>query len=161
MGWVFSRVNTNRRSMLPHSKHSRVWCSKPGTGMVSSCTTCVTCISAAHISIALQLLPFNAACVVPIPRAFRLRTFKRQWPRGKPLHPCLMLNSAVRTSKSHQVGPDAGQGRVIDVKLKVDWLSGLRAPSNEIAHRVARNCQEKEGDFLTAFLLLGRLNRVS
>jgi hypothetical protein len=72
-----------------------------------------------------------------------------------------MLNSAVRTSKSHQVGPDAGQGRVVDVKLKVDRLSGLRAPSNEIAHRVARNSQEKEGDFLTAFLLLGRLNRVS
>src|SRR5262249_23243029 len=113
------------------------------------------------LSIALQLLPFNAACVVPIPRAFRLRTFKREWPRGKPLHPCLMLNSAVRTSKSHQVGPDAGQRRAIDVKLKVNRLSGLRATSNEIAHRIARNSQEKEGDFLTAFLLLGRLHRAS
>src|SRR5262249_27039915 len=28
------------------------------------------------LSIALQLLPFNAACVVPIPLAFRLRTLK-------------------------------------------------------------------------------------
>jgi hypothetical protein len=32
------------------------------------------------LSIALQLLPFNSACVVPIPRAFRLRTFKRERP---------------------------------------------------------------------------------
>jgi hypothetical protein len=72
-----------------------------------------------------------------------------------------MFNSAVRTSKPHQVGPDAGQGRVVNVKLKVNRLPGLRAPSNEIAHRVARNSQEKEGDFLTAFLLLGRLHRAS
>jgi hypothetical protein len=92
-------------------------------------------------------LPFNAACVVPIPRALRLRTFKREWPRGKPLHLCLMFNSTVRTSKPHQVGPDAGQGRVVNVKLKINRLSGLRAPSNETAHRVARNSQEKEGDF--------------
>src|SRR5438132_11301882 len=58
----------------------------------------------------------NASCVVPIPGALRLRTFKREWPRGKPLHLCLMFNSAVRTSKPHQVGPDAGQGRVVNVK---------------------------------------------
>src|SRR5262249_3171922 len=95
----------------------------------------------------------------PIPRAFRLRTFKREWPRGKPLHPCLMLNSAVRTSKSHQVGPDAGQGRVVNVKLKVDWLSGLTAPSNEIGHRVAPNCKDKERYLPTVFFLRVRMNR--
>src|SRR5215813_4402020 len=83
------------------------------------------------LSIALQLLPFNAACVVPIPRAFRLR-IKREWPRGKPLHLCLLFNSAVRTSKPHQVGPDAGQGRVVNVKLKVNRLPGLTPPSHEI-----------------------------
>jgi hypothetical protein len=72
-----------------------------------------------------------------------------------------MFNSAVRTSKSHQVGPDAGQGRVVNVKLKINRLSGLRAPSNEIAHRVAHNSQEKEGNVLAAFLLLGRPQRAS
>src|SRR5262245_22639857 len=61
MGSVCSRVNTNRRSMLPHSKHSRVWCSKPGTGMVSSSTTWVRYISAAHTKHRIALLPFNAA----------------------------------------------------------------------------------------------------
>src|SRR5215510_3918174 len=59
MGWVFSRVNTNRRSMLPHSKHSRVWYSKPETNMVSSCTTCVTYISAAHIKHRIATAPFQ------------------------------------------------------------------------------------------------------
>src|SRR6516162_1870314 len=113
------------------------------------------------LSIALQLLPFNAACVVPIPRAFCLRTFKREWPRRKPLHLCLMFNSAVRTWKPHQVGPDAGEGRVVNIKLKVNWLSGLSAPANEIAHRVARNSQERGCDFLAAFLLLGRPHRAS
>src|SRR6516165_297822 len=70
MGWVFSRVNTTRRSMLPHSKHSRVWCSKPGTGMVPSCTTCVTYISAAHTKHRIATAPFqwgvrrtDASCV--------------------------------------------------------------------------------------------------
>jgi hypothetical protein len=72
-----------------------------------------------------------------------------------------MFNSTVRTLKAYQVGPDAEQGRVVNVKLKINRLSGLRAPSNEIAHRVARNSQEKEGDFLAAFLLLGRLHRAS
>ena len=59
MGCVFSRVNTRRRSMSPHSKHSSVWCSKPGTGMVPSCTTCVTYISAAHIKHRIATAPFQ------------------------------------------------------------------------------------------------------
>jgi hypothetical protein len=59
MGCVFSRVNTNRRSMSPHSKHSSVWCSKPGTGMVPACTTCVTYISAAHIKHRIATAPFQ------------------------------------------------------------------------------------------------------
>src|SRR5215813_5259005 len=59
MGCVFSRVNTSRRSMSPHSKHSRVWCSKPGTGMVPSCTTCVTYISAAHTKHRIATAPFQ------------------------------------------------------------------------------------------------------
>jgi len=72
-----------------------------------------------------------------------------------------MFNSAVRTLKVHQVGPDASQGRVVNVKLKINRLSGLWAPTNEIAHRVFRNSQEKEGNFPAAFLMLGRLHRAS
>jgi hypothetical protein len=59
MGCVFSRVNTNRRSMSPHSKHSSVCCSKPETEMVPSCTTCVTYISAAHIKHRIATAPFQ------------------------------------------------------------------------------------------------------
>jgi hypothetical protein len=72
-----------------------------------------------------------------------------------------MFNSTVRTLKAQQVGPDAGQGRVVNVKLKINRLSDLWAPTNEIAHRVAPNAQEKEGNFLAAFLLLGRPHRAS
>src|SRR5262249_15153002 len=60
-GCVFSRVNTNRRSMSPHSEHSSVWCSKPGTGIVSSCTTCVTHISSAHTRHRIATAPFSTA----------------------------------------------------------------------------------------------------
>src|SRR5262245_58148890 len=49
MGCVFSRVNTSRRSMSPHSNHSSVWCSKPETNIVASCIICLTYTSAAHI----------------------------------------------------------------------------------------------------------------
>jgi hypothetical protein len=72
-----------------------------------------------------------------------------------------MFNSTVRTLKAHQVGPDAGQGRVVNVKPKIDRLSGLWAPTHEIAHRVAPNSQEKERNVLAAFLLLGRPHRAS
>ena len=60
-GCVFPRVNTNRRSMSPHSEHSSVWCSKPGTGIVSSCTTCVTHISATHTRHRIATAPFSTA----------------------------------------------------------------------------------------------------
>jgi type I restriction enzyme M protein len=48
-----------------------------------------------------------------------------------------MFGSAVRTLKAHQIGPDAGQGRIVNVNLKINRLSGLRAPTNEITHRAA------------------------
>jgi hypothetical protein len=72
-----------------------------------------------------------------------------------------MFNSAVRTLKPHRPGPDAGQGRIVNVKLKINRLSGLGAPTNEITHRVAPKAQKKEGYLLAAFLLLGRLHRAS
>ena len=72
MGCVFSRVNTNWRSTSPHSKHPRVWCSKPGPAWCRPAPPASHTFLPRTLSIALQLLPFNAACVVPIPRAFRL-----------------------------------------------------------------------------------------
>ena len=90
---------------------------------------------------------------VLMPRALRLRSFEREWPRGKPLHPRLMLGSAVRTLKADHIGPNAGEGRVVNINLKINRLSGLRAPTHEIAHRLARKSQEKEGYLLAAFLL--------
>src|SRR5215510_3628214 len=79
---------------------------------------------------------------VLMPRAFRLRQFEREWPRGKPLHLRLMFGSAVRTWKAQHIGPDAGQGRVANVKLKINRLSGLRAPTNKTTHCVARKSQK-------------------
>jgi hypothetical protein len=64
-----------------------------------------------------------------------------------------MFGSAVRTLKAHQIGPDAGQGRIVNVNLKINRLSGLWAPTNEITHRVARKSQNKEGYLLAALLL--------
>jgi hypothetical protein len=49
-----------------------------------------------------------------------------------------MFCSALRTLKAHRVGPDESQGRIVNVKLEINGLSGLRAQTNEIAHRVAR-----------------------
>jgi hypothetical protein len=72
-----------------------------------------------------------------------------------------MFNSAVRTLKAHRIGPDAGQGRVVNVKLKINRLLGFRAPTNEITHRVAPKSQKKEGYWLAAFLLLGGLHCAS
>src|SRR5262249_57767519 len=65
-----------------------------------------------------------------------------------------MFNSAVRTLKAHRIGPGARQGRVVNVKLKINRLSGFRAPTNEITHRVAPKSQKQEGYLLTAFLRL-------
>jgi hypothetical protein len=83
MGCVFSRVNTNRRSMSPHSKHSSVCCSKPGTDMVSACATCVTYISAAHIKHRIVIAPFQRGIRRPHPSCasfedIRARTASRQ-----------------------------------------------------------------------------------
>src|SRR5215467_13210474 len=77
-----------------------------------------------------------------MPCAFRLRRFEREWLRGKPLHLRLMFNSAVRTLEPHWLAPDAGQGRVVNVKVKINRLSGLRAPTNEITHRVPQSQRE-------------------
>jgi hypothetical protein len=66
-----------------------------------------------------------------------------------------MFNAAVRTSKPHRMGPDAGQGRVVNIKLKINRLSGFSAPTNQITHRVAPESQKKEGYLLAAFLRLG------
>ena len=49
-----------------------------------------------------------------------------------------MFCSALRTLKAHRVGPNESQGRIVNVKLEINGLSGLRAQTNEIAHRVAR-----------------------
>jgi hypothetical protein len=49
-----------------------------------------------------------------------------------------MFYSALRTLKAHRVEPDESQGRIVNVKLEINGLSGLRAQTNEIAHRVAR-----------------------
>jgi len=42
--WVASSygLSTSPALYVPHSKHSSAWCSKPGTGIVPSCTTCAT-----------------------------------------------------------------------------------------------------------------------
>jgi hypothetical protein len=88
-------------------------------------------------------------------RAFRLRRFEREWLRGKPLHLRLMFGSAVRTLKAQHIGPDAGQGRVVNVKLKINRLSGLRTPTNEATHGVAG---ESEKEIVAASLLLAWLS---
>ena len=43
-----SLVKISRRSTSSQAEHVKVWCSKPWTGMVSSWTTCIKCISAPH-----------------------------------------------------------------------------------------------------------------
>ena len=55
-----------------------------------------------------------------------------------------MFGSAVRALKAKHVGPDTGQGGVVDTELKINRLSGLTAPTSEIARCVAPN---KEGNF--------------
>jgi hypothetical protein len=77
-----------------------------------------------------------------MPCAF-LRRFEREWLRGKPLHLNLMFGSAVWALKAEHIGPDTGQGRVVDIKLKIDRLSGLTAPTSEATHRVGREFSKK------------------
>src|SRR5262245_29100195 len=70
-----------------------------------------------------------------------------------------MFNSTVRTSKPHRIGPDAGQGRVVNVKLKINRLSGFRAPTNQITHRVAHKSKKRERlarSLLAAWLVSSR-----
>ena len=68
--------------------------------------------------------------------------FMREQPRRKPLHHCFVFNTAVWTLKPHCFRPDARQRRVVDVKVKINRLSGLRAPTNEITHRVPQSQRE-------------------
>ena len=82
-----------------------------------------------------------------MPRALRFSGFERERLRGKPLHLSLMFRSAVRALKVQQIGPDTAQGAVIDIKLKIDRLSGLTAPTNETTHRVAHEPQKKQSCF--------------
>src|SRR5262249_18384849 len=79
----------------------------------------------------------DASCV-------SLTRFKREWPRGKSLHLRLMFGSAVRTLKAQNIRPDAGQGRVVNAKLKINRLLGLMAPTNETRHRFAHKSQLAE-----------------
>jgi hypothetical protein len=54
-----------------------------------------------------------------------------------------MFGSAVRALKAQHIGPDTGQGGVVDIKLKINRLSGLTAPTSETTRRVAREPQKK------------------
>jgi hypothetical protein len=49
----------------------------------------------------------------------------------------LMVRTAVRALKAHWIGPDEGEAHAVSVKLEIDRLLRLRAPTNEIVHRVA------------------------
>jgi hypothetical protein len=55
-----------------------------------------------------------------------------------------MFGSAVRALKAQHIGPDTGQGGVVDIKLKINRLSGLTALTRETTHRVAREPQKKQ-----------------
>ena len=59
-----------------------------------------------------------------------------------------MFGSAVGALKAQHIGPDTGQGGVVDTKLKINRLSGLTAPTSETTHRVAREPQKKQGCFV-------------
>src|SRR5262249_24595836 len=74
--------------------------------------------SAARSQLISLFVPIASPTADPSNASFE--RFDREWPRRKPLHLRLMFNSAVRTFKPHRVRPDASQGRVVDVKLKID-----------------------------------------
>src|SRR5260370_10582426 len=88
-----------------------------------------------------------------MPCGFRLRRFDREWLRGKPLHLSLMFGSAGRALKAQHIGPDTRHRGVVDIKLKINRLSRLTAPTSETTHRVAREPQQKQSYFFPAFLL--------
>ena len=52
-----------------------------------------------------------------------------------------------------------GQGGVVDIKLKINRLSGLTAPTNQTTRRVAREPRKKQSCFAATFLLLGWFHR--
>ena len=52
-------VKTSRRSISPHTEHTKVWCSKPEIGIVSSTATCSKRISAPHDKHRIALLTSN------------------------------------------------------------------------------------------------------
>src|SRR5262245_5077570 len=54
-----------------------------------------------------------------------------------------MFRAAFRAFKAYLIGPDAGQGRLVRLKLKINRLLGPRAPTNELAHRVAPKSQKR------------------
>jgi hypothetical protein len=85
--------------------------------------------------------------------ALRFREFEREWFRGKALYLSLMFRSAVRALKVQHIGPDTGQGGIVDIKLKINRLSGLTAPTAETTHWVARGKQS----FLRRSFLAGLL----
>jgi hypothetical protein len=89
--------------------------------------------------------------------ALRFRKLGREWLRGKPLHLSLMFRSAVGALKVQHIGPDTGEGDVVDIKLKINRLSGLTAPAAETTHRIAREPQKKQSCFAAAILLLSWL----
>jgi hypothetical protein len=73
-----------------------------------------------------------------------------------------MFCAAVWALKAHWIGPDAGQGGVVRVNLEVNRLLGLRAPTNEIAHRVAPKSKKEIGltrSFLAAWQAAPRTER--
>jgi hypothetical protein len=48
-----------------------------------------------------------------------------------------MVRTAAWALKAHWIGPDEGQAHAVNVKLEINRLLGLWAPTNEIVHRVA------------------------
>jgi hypothetical protein len=68
-----------------------------------------------------------------------------------------MFRSAVRALKVQHIGPDTGHGGVVDIKLKINRLSGLTAPTSQTTRHVAREPRKKQSCFIAAFLLLGWL----
>jgi len=56
----------------------------------------------------------------------------------------LMVRTAVRALKAHWFGPDEGEAHAVSVKLEIDRLLRLRAPTNEIVHRVTPTLENSD-----------------
>src|SRR5438552_1224267 len=59
---------------------------------------------------------------------------------------------SFRSAGTESAAPDTGQGGVVDIKLKINRLSGLTAPTAETTHRVAREPQKKQSFLRRSFL---------